>query len=84
MQVRRKDGTVRIVDVPLNGAGDGTVRVPFETRTVSSVVVTLTNASTRYTGCGTDRAWLYTCGGQSADDGLAFSARAKVKPPKRR
>jgi hypothetical protein len=84
VQVRRKDGTVRIVDVPLNGAGDGTVRVPFETRTVSSVVVTLTNASTRYTGCGTDRAWLYTCGGQSADDGLAFSARAKVKPPKRR
>ena len=84
VQVRRKNGTVRIVDVPLDGAGDGTVRVPFETRTVSWVVVTLTNASTRITGCGTDRAYLYTCGGGSADDGLPFSAQAKVKLPKRR
>jgi hypothetical protein len=84
VQVRRKNGTVRIIDVPLDGAGDGTVRVPFETRTVSLVVVTLTNASTRITGCGSDRAYLYTCGGQSLDDGLAFSTRAKVKLPKRR
>jgi hypothetical protein len=84
VQVRRKNGTVRVVDVPLDGAGDGTVRVPFETRTVNSVVVTLTNASTRFTGCGTDRAWLYACGGQSADDGLTFNALAKVKLAKRR
>ena len=81
VQVRRRSGTVRVVDVPLDRAGDGTVRVPFDSRRVSSVVVTLTNASTRMTDCGTDPSYVYACGGRGVDDGLGFSVRAKVRLP---
>ncbi|WP_457111684.1 MXAN_6640 family putative metalloprotease [Marmoricola sp. URHA0025 HA25] len=81
VQVRRRNGTVRVVEVPLDAAGDGVVRVRFDRRTVSSVVVTLTNASTRMTGCGTDPGYLYSCGGHSTDDGLRFSVSAKVRLP---
>ena len=84
VQVRRRDGTVKVVDLPLNGAGDGSTLVRFDRRTVGAIAVTLTNASTRMTACGTDPAWLYSCGGQSIDDGLPFSISAKVKLPRHR
>ena len=84
VQVRRRDGTVHVVDVPLNAAGDGSVLVRFDRRTVGAVVVTLTNASTRMTGCGTDQTYAYSCGGQSLDDGLPFAVSAQVKLPRRR
>lgn len=84
VQVRRRDGTVQFVDVPLNAAGDGSTLVRFDRRTVASIVVTLANASTRMTDCGTDQGYLYSCGGHSLDDGVAIAMSAKVKLPKRR
>jgi hypothetical protein len=45
IQVRFRSGAVSYVPVALNGAGDGIRGVPFDPRTVSSVVLTLSNAS---------------------------------------
>lgn len=81
VQVRRRSGTVALVPVPLDTRGDGRARVAFDPRKVSAVVVTLTNASTRFTACGSDRDELYSCGGRSVDDGLVFTARAKLRLP---
>ncbi|RNM15238.1 MXAN_6640 family putative metalloprotease [Nocardioides pocheonensis] len=84
VQLRRRDGAVQVLDVPLDGRGHGTIRFRFDPRRLSSVVVTLTNASTRMATCGTDPADRYSCAGLSADDGLAFSVRAKLRLPRRR
>lgn len=81
VQVRKRNGNVALVAVPLDKRGDGSVRVAFDPRKVNAVVVTLTNASNRFTGCGTDPDDLYTCGGRSVDDGLAFTARARLRLP---
>jgi hypothetical protein len=80
VQVRRRDGTVRVLGVPLDAGGDGFLKVGFDPRVVVSVVVTLTNASTRMS-CGTDSTDRYSCAGQSADDGQTFAVRARVKLP---
>jgi hypothetical protein len=82
VQVRRRNGTVRVLDVPLNGAGDGSLLVGFDPRVVDAVAVTLTNASTRMSSCWTDGADRYSCGGQSADDGLDFGVRARLRLPR--
>lgn len=81
VQVRKRNGNVVLVPVPLDQRGDGSVRVAFDPRKVRAVVVTLSNASTRFTACGSDRDELYSCGGRSADDGLAFTARARLRLP---
>lgn len=81
VQVRKRNGTVALVTVPLDASGAGRTRVAFDPRKVSAVVVTLTNASTRFTGCGSDPDELYSCGGRSADDGLTFTARARLRLP---
>lgn len=81
VQVRKRNGNVALVAVPLNNRGDGSTRVNFDPRKVRAVVVTLTNASTRFTACGSDRDELYSCGGRSADDGLTFTVRAKLRLP---
>jgi hypothetical protein len=83
VQLRRRDGAVQVLDVPLDGTGHGAVRFRLDPRVLGSVVVTLTNASTRMATCGTDTADRYSCAGSSADDGLAFSVRARVRLPKR-
>jgi hypothetical protein len=82
VQLRRRDGTVRIVDVPLDGSGSGHVKVSFDPRAIGSVVVTLTNASTRMSSCWSDTADRFSCGGQSADDNLPFTLRARLKLPR--
>lgn len=81
VQVRKRNGNVALVPVPLDRRGDGRVRVAFDPRKVSAVIVTLSNASTRFTACGSDRDELYSCGGRSADDGLVFTARARLRLP---
>lgn len=77
-QVRLRDGTLRLVEVPLNRDGDGTVLVRFNPRKIAAVVVTLTNASARMT-CGVDPDDRFACAGQSPDDGRAYSVRARVR-----
>ncbi|HET6166476.1 MAG TPA: MXAN_6640 family putative metalloprotease [Marmoricola sp.] len=80
VQVRHPDGTYRLVEVPLDSAGDGTVVVRFNPRKVAAVVVTVTNASPRMT-CGVDPDDRYSCAGESPDDGRTFGVRARVKLP---
>ena len=81
VQVRRRDGTVRVLGVRLDSAGDGHLAVDFDPRRVAAVVVTLTNASTRMSSCGTDRNDRFSCGGQSPDDSQTFAVRARLKLP---
>ncbi len=45
--VQEKDGTLRIVRIPLDPTGAGTVTVPFDAATVAKVFLNLGNASTR-------------------------------------
>jgi hypothetical protein len=80
VQVRRRNGSVRVLGVPLDGNGDGVLKVKFDPRVVASIVVTVTNASTRMS-CGTDSNDRYSCAGTSADDGQTFALRARVKLP---
>jgi hypothetical protein len=82
VQVRRRDGFVKLFSVSLDRHGDGSRMVSFNPRVVSQVVVTLTNASIRMGGCGTDRADRFSCGGVSADDGLGFGVRARLRLPR--
>jgi hypothetical protein len=81
VQLRLRNGSVAYVGIPLDANGDGSRLINFDPRIVAAVVVTLTNASTRNTGCGTDYAYTYACGGQSADDGVTFLVRAKLRLP---
>jgi hypothetical protein len=82
VQLWKRNGSMKLVPVPLDGHGDGTRVVSFNPRVVSQVVVTLTNASIRMGSCGTDRADRFSCGGQSADDGLDFEVRARLRLPR--
>ena len=81
VQLRRRDGTVGVRAMSLDSHGDGTRLVTFDPRVVTSVVVTLANASTRMIGCGTDSEYRFSCGGQSADDGVQFAVRARLRLP---
>ena len=78
VQVRRRDGSARILDVPLDAHGDGSIRIVFDPRRVASAVVTPSNASTRMATCWTDTTDRFACGGQSADDGQVYAVRAKL------
>jgi len=73
--VARRDGAVRTYPVAVGRRGDGSVRVPFGHGSVSRVVLTLTNASTRMR-C--HRRTPLSCAGVPRDDFLrfGFSARA--------
>jgi hypothetical protein len=79
VQVRKRDGTVSFVSVPLDSNGDGGKGVTFNPRLVSRVVVTLTDASIRMTGCGTDDADRFACGGFGVDDDLSFYVSARLR-----
>ena len=71
--VHLADGSTSTSYVPVNPQGKGDVVVPFAADAVSSVEVTLANASTRMTGCGGGTP--YACGGTSPDDGLVAEVR---------
>lgn len=73
--VQFRDGHVRWLDLRLSNGGDASVAVPFSRGRVSSVLLTLTNASTRYS-CGTGTPM--SCFGYSLDDRLPYWFRARL------
>jgi hypothetical protein len=80
IMVHRRNGGVGWRDVTLDRRGNGRIVVPFGRRLVDSVALSLSNASTRMTGCTRDPAVAspYSCGGRSRDDGLVFAFNARV------
>lgn len=81
VMVHRTDGRTRWLRVALDRDGDTRFSVPFSRRGISNVVVTVTNASTRMSSCGSGTLW--SCAGKPLDDGrdgtglpFAFNARA--------
>jgi hypothetical protein len=72
VRVFYRSGAVRTINVALTSTGGAVVRVPFSTRTVAGVEVTLANASRRF--YGDTCYWGYTsfsCGGAiPVDDNL--------------
>ncbi|MDQ4007616.1 MAG: hypothetical protein M3211_05930, partial [Actinomycetota bacterium] len=73
--VHRRDGRLRATRVRLNRHGNGTVRVTFSRGGVSQVVLTLTDASSRY------RCWRGTwlaCRGKPRDNDLRFRYTARA------
>jgi hypothetical protein len=73
--VVRRSGAPQVTVVPLNAQGDATRTVPFGSRAVKYVEVTLANAGTSY-DCWTGGA--YSCQGSSLDDGRQVAVRAKA------
>ena len=71
-----KSGAVRNIIIRLNAQGNGAKTVPFGKGVVKSVVLVLTNASTRYKNCfiGTP----FSCGGRPVDDNRRYFFRAIV------
>lgn len=69
VRVFNRSGSVRTINVALNANGDAVVTVPFSSRTVSVVEVTLANASRRFANC-----WMqstpFSCSGVPVDDDL--------------
>lgn len=72
---RSADGRYRTTRVRLNRAGDERVRVPFSSRDVRFVLVTLANGSRRM-DC--DRNTDYACQGRPQDDDLPVRIRGTV------
>ncbi len=72
--VNRRDGRVRWQRVRLDRGGAARFAVPFDTRSISRVTLSLTNASTRLTDCG--KGFPFSCGGRSPDDGAKFLLQA--------
>ena len=73
--VHRRDGSLRPYAVTLNASGSGSRTVAFSRTTVTRVVLTLTNASSRmqcFAGTG------LSCDGQPLDDGLRFTYSARA------
>jgi hypothetical protein len=73
--VHDKAGKAAVSRVSLNSAGNATKAVPFSSKKVRYVEVTLVNASGRFT------CWVgggYSCQGNSVDDNLAQKVSAKA------
>jgi hypothetical protein len=73
--IHRTDGTVSRRKVRLNRKGRGATRLPFSSRSVTAVSVTLVNASTRMR-C--NRGTLMACFGESPDNALKFRVTARA------
>jgi hypothetical protein len=69
-------GAVSVRRFALDRTGSGALRARFGRGHVTRVVLVLTNASTRFTGCYTGTQ--YSCQGRSLDDGRRYSFRARV------
>ncbi len=79
VMVHRRDGRIGWRRVVLNRDGDGHLRVPFTRRHIARVALSLTNASTRMSRCGSDTIW--SCGGTPLDDGhngLPFTFKVRA------
>lgn len=75
VQVRYRDGHVQLRSFKLNKHGNGQHSYAFGTR-VWSVVVVLTNGSTRMKNC--NRGYAYSCGGSGVYDNKKFTVSAHV------
>lgn len=71
-----KSGKPKVYKIRLNGKGDATPRVPFSSRKVRYVEVTLANASGRFQCGAGDNTEFYSCFGLSRDDGQRFELSA--------
>jgi hypothetical protein len=67
VMVHRRGGSIGWRRVVLNRFGDARLRVPFTRKHVARITLSLTNASTRMSQCGS--ATLWSCGGTPRDDG---------------
>ena len=72
--VSYKNGKTRTYHLSLNAKGDGSKRVPFSSRTVKWVELTLVNASDR-TSCWNDPQGTFSCWGTPKDDNLVQKMR---------
>ena len=79
--VRRTDGSVATVPIPLTAGGIGSVAgIEFGSGAVSSATLVLTNAGTRFASCNEDLAPpFFSCGGFSLDD-AEYTIRATATP----
>ena len=73
-----KKGAVKVYRVKLKKGGNGYRQVPFSSKKVKAVEVTVANASGRYT-CDANRRVTYSCNGVSKDDNRVQKFRARVK-----
>lgn len=73
--LHKKDGSLAWRTMKLDELGNGVITVPFSRATISRVVLTLVNASTRMV-C--DKDTTLACGGLPRDDGRSFSYRARA------
>jgi len=63
----RKNGTAVVKLIKLNKKGDGAIRVPFSTKKVAYLELTLVNANRSYTSCSADSR-SFSCGGVPVHD----------------
>ena len=64
--------------VPLNASGVGSFEAAFGSNTVSSVEVTVVNASLRYTKCNTEQDPFACGGGKPTDEPVSGSVQVSV------
>jgi hypothetical protein len=72
-----KSGAVRLIPIKLSNRGDAFRRVNFNRKTISGVVLVLTNASTRF-GCWGIPPTPFSCAGVPMDDGRRFFYAARL------
>ncbi|WP_426245073.1 MXAN_6640 family putative metalloprotease [Nocardioides sp. LHG3406-4] len=78
VMVFKKKGSVSKVTIKLNKKGKGSKLVNFNRSKVSKIILLLSNASTRYTGCvSANTTW--ACGGKPKDDKQKFIVNATVR-----
>jgi len=73
--IRRESGGLSVKRFTLDSAGDGRVVLPFSSRRVRSVTITLANASTRF-DCWQDTS--YSCAGRPLDDNRRFNLAVRA------
>jgi hypothetical protein len=72
------DGDTHRIPVALTKAGRGHVTVPFGSRAVDRVEVTLANGSSAMTDCFSDPSFQYACAGFGAQDGRAATVKVRA------
>lgn len=77
IQISFASGSFGYRAVRLDSAGNGVARVPFGRRRVMGILVTLTNASTRFRYCFQQET-PFSCSGYSRDDGRPYAMAARA------
>lgn len=79
LTIRKRHGKIDTVAVPLGKRGNGRVTVPFSASEVRSVIVTLANASTRYSNCWSNTS--YACQGRPTDTDEPYNLKVEAYRP---